>query len=70
MLSSKGSHYIEKPLQLESSPHLLQLEKSQRSNDDPAQPKKQETNFFLIYFILFFFFIFLFIYLFLILFYF
>ena len=30
-------------LQLKSSPHLPQLEKSPRSNKDPAQPKKEKN---------------------------
>ena len=40
----------EKPLQAyalqpEFSPHLLQLQKSSCSNEDPAQPKKKKTEY-------------------------
>ena len=34
----------EKPVQLESSPHLPQLEKSPCNNEDPAKPKKKRKR--------------------------
>ena len=49
MLCNKRSHSNEKHvLQLESSPHALQLEKSLCGNEDPAQPKinKSVAHFF------------------------
>ena len=41
MLCNRRSHGNERPMQqLESSLYSLQVEKSPRSNEDPAQPKK------------------------------
>ena len=40
VLLNEKSHRGEKPANHESSPHLLHLEKSPRSNEDPAQPNK------------------------------
>ena len=39
MLHSRRSRHTSSALQLESGPCLLQLEKSPRTKEDPAQPK-------------------------------
>ena len=39
MLHNRRNHHMSSALQLESGPCLLQLEKSPRTKEDPAQPK-------------------------------